>query len=117
MVFGNLIIFVFVVFFLFFCYDGCYHFLFCDATDREFIKIMLEKGLHPGFKDITRSLIIDCNRKSCINNLYIQSNKIKYKTYTSTIAFNDHCPIFMTIKSIKIKQKNTNDTYISYRKL
>ena len=88
-----------------------------EVIDQEFLQTLLKKGYYPDFKEVTRPAISDCSKGTCIDNLYIKLNKIKYKTFTLTTPFNDHYPIFMSMKSIQKDNYNNTYKYINYKKL
>lgn len=88
-----------------------------EVIDQEFLQILLEKGYHPGFTETTRPATSDCTKGTCIDNFYIKLNKIKHKTYTLTIPFNDHYPIFMSMREIKKSIPYNSNKYINYQKL
>lgn len=88
-----------------------------DILDQEFLQVLLENGYHPGFKCITRPSNDDCNKGTCIDNLYIKLENKHLNTYLLNTPFNDHYPLIMSINSPTTTQNSNTNNKINYHKL
>lgn len=87
------------------------------AINEHFLINLLEHEFSPSFVGITRPSN-DNRTGTCIDNMYIKSSSIKYKAYKLTTPFNDHYPLLLALKNIKISEK-TKPIFkpISYTKM
>ncbi|OXU27992.1 hypothetical protein TSAR_001291, partial [Trichomalopsis sarcophagae] len=88
-----------------------------DVVDQEFLQVFLENGYYPRITSITRPSTTNINKGSCIDNFFIKLSKIKYKTFTLSVPFNDHYPIMISLKGIKNNSSHEEHKKINYNKL
>lgn len=77
----------------------------------------MEKGFKPGFRTITRPSDHNTNEGSCIDNIFIKTNSMDTKPFKYCNLFNDHYPLFLSIKKIRHKNEKQNYQFINYSKL
>lgn len=88
-----------------------------DVLGQEHLNNLLEKGFKPGFRTITRPSILNVNEGSCIDNIFIKTNFIETKSFKYENLFNDHYPLFLSFKKLRIISHTQTFIPINYNKL
>lgn len=88
-----------------------------DALTEEYINNFLEYGYKPSFNSVTRPDRL-MNHGSCLDNIFIKTNSVKFTPLKLSIIFPDHYPIMVGFNgSVHEIKHNKNLSYIDYKKL
>lgn len=71
-----------------------------DSLCMDHLNNLLERGFKPSFRTITRPSIQNPNNGSCIDNVFTKINNIETKGFKYANLFNDHYPLFLSVKTM-----------------
>lgn len=88
-----------------------------DILGQEHLNNLLDKGFIPSFQSITRPSVLNPNEGSCIDNVFIKTNFIENNAFKYANLFNDHYPLFLSIKIMSTVRDTQKFVPINYNRL